>query len=88
MHRLRIDLITMIADLASAVAVPWISLRIENQQATEYVERLRNGLPVASGLQGGVVYVALVPFGAGPFFWFLVGLAAAVFYWLLRWRNR
>jgi hypothetical protein len=77
----------MIAGLAGAVAVPCIPLRIE-KQAAEYMERLPNGLPVASRLQCVMGYVALAPFGASLFTWFLIALAFAAVFWLHRWRNR
>jgi hypothetical protein len=70
--------LSMIAALATAPF--WVSLHIERQQAAEYMERLRHGLPDASGLRGGIGYVGyvpLVPFGARPFTWLMVALGFA-----------
>ena len=87
MRRLRIYLTGVSAGLANAVAVLWISSRIERRQAGRFLERLPSAPPVAPDFQGG--YVAGAEFGPGLFTWFLVVMVfAAVFYCLFRWQDR
>jgi UPF0716 family protein affecting phage T7 exclusion len=89
MRRLRIYSTSAIAGLAGAVAVFWISARIERQQAGQEMARMREHMDrVRDAPQGSLGAVAGgVAFGPGIFTLFLAVLAfAAIFYCLYRWQ--
>jgi hypothetical protein len=89
MRRLRIYLTSIIAGLAGAVAVLWVSARMERHAAEQYLERLRQA-PLPLDFQGGYGYVMGGPvFGPGLLTLFLAILVFTTAFRLMRhWHDR
>lgn len=89
MRRFRVYFINIVSGLAAATAVLWISSRIEQQRASEFMEKLRATPPsLPPNFEGGG-YVMGASFGPGIFTWFVAILAfTLVFVALARWQGR
>ena len=88
MRRFRTYCISVIAGLIAAFPVLWISSRIEQQRAAEFMEKLRTHPPSPPANFDGIGYVAGGSFGPGMLTWFLAILIfTLVFLGLNRWQN-